>query len=91
MNIYYNSHMFGNILQSSFESSRKFKNILHYSNNFHVFPANSRKLFIFLLNFEILQMFLRSFYKYPLILSFQIVILLSENISFSVSLATLAA
>ena len=28
MNIHYNSHMFRNILQSSFESSRKFKNIL---------------------------------------------------------------
>ena len=58
MNIHYNSHMFQNILQSSFESSRKFKNILHYSSDFYVFLANSRKFYVFLANSKIFQMFL---------------------------------
>ena len=43
MNIHYNSHMFRNIFQSSFDSCRKFKNILYYSSNLYVFPAKPRK------------------------------------------------
>ena len=53
--------MFQNILQSSFESSQEFKNILHYSSDFFEFPANSRKFYIFLVNSKIFQMFLDSF------------------------------
>ena len=50
MNIYYNSRMLRNIFQCFFKSTRKFKNILHYSSNFYVFPANSRKFYVFLVN-----------------------------------------
>ena len=66
----YNPHMFQSILQSSFESSGKFKNILHYSSDFFEFPANSRKFYVFLVNSKISQMFLRCFQ----ILSLQIVV-----------------
>ena len=58
MNIHYNSHMFQNILQCSFESSRKFKIILDYSSNFYMFSANSRQFHVFLENSKIFQMFL---------------------------------
>ena len=79
MNIQYNSHIFRNILQSSFENSRKFKNILHYSSNFYVFPGDSRKFYIFLVSSKIFQVFLRCFQKFPLILSLQIVMVTTQG------------
>ena len=57
MNIHCKSHMFRNILQSSFESSRKFNNILYYSSNFYVLPASFRKFYVFLVNSKISRYF----------------------------------